>query len=95
MFAPQFEVKVSLYFRIHGSSLYGGPGSEGYASHSVYISPMGTAELKDLTEAFADAIKTDMAVCCGVDPDQVEYITREVYERETEEDDDGLCGGPQ
>ena len=41
MFAPQFEVKVSLYFRIHGSSLYGGPGSEGYASHSVYISPMG------------------------------------------------------
>ena len=29
-----------------------------------------------------------MAVCCGVDPDQVEYITREVYERETEEDDD-------
>lgn len=51
--------------------------------------------MKDLTEAFADAIKTDMAVCCGVDPDQVECITREVYERETEEDDDGLCGGPQ
>lgn len=88
MFAPQFEVKVSLYFRIHDSALYGGPGSEGYASHSVYISPLGTAELKDLTETFADAIKKDMAACHGVSPDQVEYITREVYEQETEEDDD-------
>lgn len=88
MFAPQFEVKVSLYFRIHGSSLYGGPGSEGYASHSVYISPLGTAELKDLTGPYADKIRAEMADFCGVSPEQVEYITREVYEQETEEDDD-------
>ena len=29
-----------------------------------------------------------MAAFLGVAPDKVEYITREEYERETEEDDD-------
>lgn len=87
MFAPQFEVKVSLYFRIHDSALYGGPGSEGYAKQSMYMLPAGAAKLEDLTDPFADKIRTEMAEFCGVSPDQVEYITREVYERETEEDD--------
>lgn len=87
MFAPQFEVKVSLYFRIHDEALYGGPGSEGYAQQSMYANPDGTAKLEDLTSDYADAIKSDMAEFFGVDPEQVEYITREVYERETEEDD--------
>ncbi|MBM6680068.1 hypothetical protein [Pseudoflavonifractor capillosus] len=95
MFAPQFEVKVSLYFRIHDSVLYGGPGSEGYAEYSMYVNPSGTAKLEDLTDPFADKIRMEMAEFCGVSPDQVEYITREVYEQETEEDDDLSCGGSQ
>ena len=88
MFAPQFEVKVSLYFRIHDSALYGGPGSEGYAKQSMYANPDGTAKLEDLTGPYAAKIRAEMADLCGVAPEQVEYITREVYERETEEDDD-------
>ena len=88
MFAPQFEVKVPLYFRIHDSALYGGPGSEGYAKQSMYANPDGTAKLEDLTGPYADKIRAEMADFFGVSPDQVEYITREVYERETEEDDD-------
>ena len=88
MFAPQFEVKVSLYFRVHDSALYGGPGSEGYVKQSMYMRPDGAAKLEDLTDPFADKIRAEVADFCGVPPDQVEYITCEVYERETEEDDE-------
>lgn len=88
MFCPHFEVKVSLYFRIHDSDLYGGPGSLGYASQSAYVNPAGATKLEDLTSDYADTVKSDMATCCGVSSDQVEYITREEYERETGDDDD-------
>lgn len=88
MFASQFDVKVSLYFRVHDSSLYGGQGSEGYVEQSRYLSPAGAAKLEDLTSDHADAIRASMAAFLGVAPDKVEYITREEYERETEEDDD-------
>ena len=88
MFAPQFDVKVSLYFRVHDSALYGGPGSEGYAEYSMYVNTSGPTKLEDLTGPYADKIRAEMADFCGLSPEQVGYITREVYEQETEEDDD-------
>lgn len=88
MFSSHFEVKVSIYFRIHDSALHGGPGSEGYVSQSVFVLPDGTARLEDLTDSTAEKIKADVAKFCGVAPEQVEYISREIYERETREDDD-------
>lgn len=88
MFCPHFEVKVSLYFRIHDSELYGGPGSVGFARQSMYMLPSGTANMGGLTDEYADKFRVELAEFVGVPSDKVQFITREEYERETGEDDD-------
>lgn len=87
MFCPHFEVKVSIYFRVQDSELYGGPGSVGFVQQAMYMLPSGTTNLDGLTDKFADKFRVELAEFMGVPPDKVQFIPREEYERETEEDD--------
>ena len=37
-FSSNFEVKATLYFRVHDAELYGGPGTVGFASSPLSLS---------------------------------------------------------
>ena len=34
-FSSNFEVKATLYFRVHDAELYGGPGTVGFAKQAI------------------------------------------------------------
>ena len=85
-FSNRFEVKISLYFRVHDSEIYGGPGSIGYAKQSFTLTP--EANLDRFSDDVADGLKADNAKMLGVPPEKLDYITADEFERETEEDDE-------
>ena len=85
-FSEHFEVTATLYFRVHDAELHGGEGCVGYAKQAVTLTPKAT--LEDLSDAAANGLRHSMAVMLHVPPEKLEYITREEYERETEDDDD-------
>lgn len=47
-FSSNFEVKATLYFRVHDAELYGGPGTVGFAKQSFELIP--GAKLEDLND---------------------------------------------
>ena len=85
-FSNRFDVKISLYFRVHDSEVYGGPGSVGYAKLTFTLKP--EAKLDSYSDAVADGIRADNAKLLGVPPEKLEYITADEYERESDEDDE-------
>lgn len=89
MLSPYFEVKATLFFRIHDSVLYGGSGSVGYSSQTFTLLP--TADLNAFNDARAEACRIDTANMLGVPVEKVDYITGDEYDRETE-DDEGEAG---
>ena len=50
-FSSNFEVKATLYFRVHDAELYGGPGTVGFAKQSFELIP--GAKLEDLNDIMA------------------------------------------
>ena len=85
-FSNRFEIKASLYFRVHDSEWYGGQGSVGYAKQSFTLTP--EANLDSFSDDVADGLRADNAKMLGVPPEKLEYITADEYECETEEDDE-------
>lgn len=83
-FSSNFEVKATLYFRVHDAELYGGPGTVGFAKQSFKLIP--GAKLEDFNDIMAIDCKSSMAAMLNVPPEKLE--TAEEYERESEDEDD-------
>ena len=85
-FSSNFEVKATLYFRVHDAELYGGPGTVGFAKQSFELIP--GAKLEDLNDSMAIDCKSIMAAMLNVPPEKLEFMTAEEYEHESEDEDD-------
>lgn len=82
--SPIFDVKISLYFKVLDSDMYGGPGSVGYAAQAFdHVSALDKAD-----DAMAERCRADMATMLGVCPENLEFIAYEEYKEATEEDPD-------
>lgn len=84
MLSSHFEVKATLYFRVHDAEVYGGPGFVGYAAQSFHLLP--DSLLSSFDDQVADGFRASMADMLKVAPEKLEFITAEEYERETEDD---------
>lgn len=85
-FSSNFEVKATLYFRVHDAELYGGPGTVGFAKQSFELIP--GAKLENFNDIMAIDCKSSMATMLNVPPEKLEFMTAEEYERESEDEDD-------
>ena len=85
-FSSHFEVKATLYFRVHDAELYGGPGTIGFAKQSFELTP--DAQLENLSDIVAVDCKSSMAAMLNISPEKLEFMTAEEYERESEDADD-------
>ena len=85
-FSSIFEVKASLYFRVHDAELYCGLGTIGFSKQSFELIP--GAKLEDLNDIMAVGCKSSMAAKFNVPPEKLEFMTAEEYERESEDEDD-------
>ena len=85
-FSSNFEVKATLYFRVHDAELYGGLGTIGFAKQSFELIP--GAKLEDLNDIMAIDCKSSMAAMLNVSPEKLEFMTAEEYEHESEDEDD-------
>lgn len=82
--APVFDVKITLYFKVMDSNMYGGPGSVGYAAQAFdHVTALDKAD-----DTKAERCRADMATMLGVCPENLEFITYEEYEEATKEDTD-------
>ena len=81
-FSSNFEVKATLYFRVHDAALYGGPGTVGFAKQSFELIP--GAKLENFNDIMAIDCKSSMAAMLNVPPEKLEFMT----ERESEDEDD-------
>lgn len=84
--SPHFEVKATLYYRVHEAEIYGGPGSIGLAKQSFGLLP--DARLENFDETMAISCRASMAEMLHVPPENLDFMTAEEYERETEEDEE-------
>ncbi len=85
MLSPHFAVKATLYHRVHDAELYGGPGSIGLAKQAFELLP--DAQLRNFDDAVAASCRASMAQMLHVPPENLDFLTAEEYERESEEDD--------
>lgn len=84
--SSHFEVKATLYYRVHDAEIYGGPGSIGLAKQSFGLLP--DARLDNFDETMAISCRASMAEMLHVPPENLDFMTAEEYERETEEDEE-------
>lgn len=87
MLSPHFEVRATLYYRVHDAELYGGPGSTGLVKQAFELLP--DAQLGNFDDAMATSCRASMAQMLHVPPENLDFLTAEEYERESEEEDDG------
>ena len=66
-FSSNFEVKATLYFRVHDAELYGGPGTVGFAKQSFELIP--GAKLENFNDIMAIDCKSSMAAMLNVPPE--------------------------
>ena len=82
--APEFDVTLTLYYEVHDSEWFGGPGEVGYSSQSFnHVQNSDNAD-----EAFIKAQIAATASMLGVTPDKLKIIPYEQYKAATEEDDE-------
>lgn len=79
MISKYFDVKVTLYFRIHDSEMYGGVGSIGYAKQT--FDHCKAAE--NCTNKAAEICRSDMAKTLGVASVKLDFLSFEEYEAES------------
>ena len=84
--SAHFEVKATLYYRVHDAELYGGPGSIGLAKQSFELLP--DAQLENFDDTMAMSCRASMAEMLHVPPEKLDFMTAEEYERESEDDDE-------
>lgn len=66
MLSPHFEVRATLYYRVHDAELYGGPGSTGLAKQAFELLP--DAQLGNFDDAMAMSCRASMAQMLHVPP---------------------------
>lgn len=84
--STHFEVKATLYYRIHDAEIYGGPGSIGLAKQSLGLLP--DAQMENFDDTMAMSCRASMAEMLHVPPENLDFMTAEEYEREIEEEDE-------
>lgn len=84
--SPHFELKLTLYYRVHDAEMYGGPGSIGYAKQAFGLLPSSKPE--DFDDNVALGCRESMAIMLHVPPEKLEFLTAEEYERESEDDEE-------
>ena len=77
------QATVSIYYKIVGADLYGGPESVGYGV-MVYDFDEATLEIADLP-TLVETGKTTFAKTCKVPAKRVTHITRKEYKDNTED----------
>lgn len=82
--APEFDVKLTLYYEVHDCDWFGGPGSVGYSSQSFYH--VGHPDSAD--EAFIKVQITNTAAVLGISPDKIRIITYEQYVAATKDEEE-------
>lgn len=86
MLSPHFEVKATLYYRVHDAALYGGPGSIGLSKQTFVLLP--DAQSENLDDVMAENCRARIARLLRVPPEKIDFLSAEEYERESEEGDD-------
>ncbi|MDY3691804.1 MAG: hypothetical protein SO072_07525 [Dysosmobacter sp.] len=84
--STHFEVKVTLYYRVHDAEIYGGTGSVGFAKQSFKLLP--DARLENFDDTMAMSCRASMAEMLHVPPEKLDFMTEEEYERESEDEED-------
>ena len=84
--STHFEVKVTLYYRVHDAEIYGGTGSVGFAKQSFKLLP--DARLENFDDTMAMSCRASMAEMLHVPPEKLDFMTAEEYERESEDEED-------
>lgn len=84
--SPYFEVKATLYYRVHDAEMYGGLGTVGFAKQSFGLLP--DAQLENFDDTMAMSCRASMAEMLLVPPEKLDFMTAEEYEHESEEEDE-------
>lgn len=84
--STHFEVKATLYYRVHDAEMYGGLGAVGFAKQSFGLLP--DAQLENFDDTMAMRCRASMAEMLHVPPEKLDFMTAEEYERESEEDEE-------
>ena len=78
------DISVNLYFEITDSYMYGGKGTVGYMG----IKLGGIKDINKLTDEFVEEKRIENADIFKVPIECVKLISKEEYDRETEEEED-------
>lgn len=75
-------VTVGLYFEVKDSYIYGGEGSVGYAAINLE-----EVDTRKITDEFINKRMQELSEAFKVPVDSVKLISKEEYDRETEDDE--------
>lgn len=84
--SPHFEVKATLYYRVHDADIYGGLGTVGFAKQSFELLP--DARLENFDDTMAMNCRAGTAEMLHVPPEKLDFMTAEEYERESEDEEE-------
>ena len=76
-------VTVGLYFEVKDSYIYGGEGSVGYAAINLE-----EVDTRKITDELIDKKRQEFSEAFKVPVDSVKLISKEEYDRETEDDEE-------
>lgn len=87
----RFNIKLTLYFEIRDSIIYGGLGSIGYSSFGIELNGINYEKdnlfnKKEIMERYISDQKKDTAELAKVPVECVRVISKEEYERNTDDD---------
>lgn len=80
-------ISVAMHYEVKDSEMYGGIGSFGYAAQSFD----GVGNIQAVDDGFINTQIKIMASTLGVSTDKVRLISKEEYDQETADDEDGDC----
>lgn len=86
----EFSIKLSIYFEVKDSPVYGGPETIGYAGIGVNFTGIdyGKSNVfnnEELMKQYIENERKRMAEFCEVPEESVRVISKEEYEANTEE----------
>ena len=81
---PLIYITVSLHFEISDSYMFGGEGTVGYMA----INLGGIKDISQITDEFIDRKRKEHAEMFNVPVESVKLISKDEYDRETEDDED-------
>ena len=86
----EFSIKLSVYFEVKDSPVFGGHGTVGYACMSINVKRISYEKDNlfnnaELMNEYIEGQAKDMAEFCEVPRENVRIISEEEYEENTEE----------